>query len=463
MLKLDELADRLGVGNIAQIHDLAPTTAPDEWQRLLGFFGVDYRAVGGSSDPAQAKIAPNFGLFPHQRDVAERTLRFALSPGSRAILHLPTGAGKTRTAMHVVSRFLLANEPSTVVWLAGSAELLHQAADAFASAWSSLGNRHVTLTRFWSDYTADLTTSPDGLVVAGLQKLYSWQKAEWIAAMRFAKSVNLVVVDEAHQAVAPTYRDLVEMLANTGFRSPVIGLTATPGRTWSNIEEDEKLSELFHGNKISLQVAGASDPISFLIKEGYLARPRFRQLFTSTAKVPNGPTMAAAKGGLDYAVPVLERLGEDTGRNVLIVDEVRRLVADGHRRIILFASSVRNAQVLAVALSSVEVDARVLTGETPRASRESLIAAYRRPTAKPMVLCNFGVLTTGFDSPRTSATVIARPTKSLVLFSQMVGRAIRGPRAGGNETCDISTVVDLDLPGFGDIAEAFSNWEDVWE
>jgi len=79
-----------------------------------------------------------------------------------------------------------------------------------------------------------------------------------------------------------------------------------------------------------------------------------------------------------------------------------------------------------------------------------------------LVICNYGVLTTGFDAPNTSATVIARPTKSLVLYSQMVGRATRGPKAGGNVTCEISTVVDIGLPGFGDLAEAFTNWEDVW-
>ena len=75
---------------------------------------------------------------------------------------------------------------------------------------------------------------------------------------------------------------------------------------------------------------------------------------------------------------------------------------------------------------------------------------------------NFGVLTTGFDAPAASAALIARPTKSLVLYSQMVGRVIRGPKAGGTDRCEVVTVVDTTLPGFGDVAEAFTNWEDVW-
>ena len=80
------------------------------------------------------------------------------------------------------------------------------------------------------------------------------------------------------------------------------------------------------------------------------------------------------------------------------------------------------------------------------------------------VLCNYGVLTTGFDAPRTSAVLIARPTKSLVLYSQMVGRGIRGVRAGGNDSAEIVTIIDQGLPGFGNMAEAFTNWEDTgWD
>ena len=77
------------------------------------------------------------------------------------------------------------------------------------------------------------------------------------------------------------------------------------------------------------------------------------------------------------------------------------------------------------------------------------------------MLINYGVLTAGFDAPKTNVAIIARPTTSLVLYSQMVGRAIRGTRAGGNDKSTIFTVVD-NLPGFRDVSQAFLNWEDVW-
>ena len=159
---------------------------------------------------------------------------------------------------------------------------------------------------------------------------------------------------------------------------------------------------------------------------------------------------------------MLEALAEHVDRNIAVIAELNRLVDSGHRRILLFTASVRHAEVVAAALSALGLDARVVTSMTPAPTRKRMIRAFRTLSDKPIIMCNFGVLTTGFDAPNTSAVVIARPTRSLVLYSQMVGRATRGPKAGGNETCEISTVVDIDLPGFSDITEAFTNWEDVW-
>ena len=80
-----------------------------------------------------------------------------------------------------------------------------------------------------------------------------------------------------------------------------------------------------------------------------------------------------------------------------------------------------------------------------------------------MALLNYGVFTAGFDAPVTSCVVVARPTASVVLYSQMVGRAMRGTRVGGNRNCDIWTVVDTNLPGFRSVADAFENWEELWK
>jgi superfamily II DNA or RNA helicase len=164
---------------------------------------------------------------------------------------------------------------------------------------------------------------------------------------------------------------------------------------------------------------------------------------------------------LDLPAEILSHLAEDELWNTAVVDATRDLLSR-HRRVLVFATTVRQAIVLSAVMRALDYNARTVTGTTPKAERESVLQQYTINSTKPMVLFNYGVLTAGFDAPVTSAIVIARPTKSLVLFSQMVGRAMRGKRAGGNERCEIVTVIDPALPGFGDPADAFTNWEDVW-
>ena len=460
--KQTELLSRLGISEPESIHTLDFTKDDDRWQEFLGFFAVDTSgAVPFAREPQVEVIRPQYGLFPHQRHAADRVCDAIVGGHGRVVLHMPTGSGKTRTAMHIVGRFMASNEPSIVIWLATSAELLDQAAGAFDEAWSRLGNREIGVLRFWGDYSPDLFEFSDGLIVAGLQKMHAYKSRHHIELLRLAKSVNLVVVDEAHQAIAPTYREIIDILADTGMKNALLGLTATPGRTWANISADEELSDFFGERKVMLEMDKYDDPVSFLIDHGYLARPTFRRLeFEPTSEIE--PYLKKAMGGDDFDPAVLELLAVQLDRNVIIVDEIRRLIETGHTRIILFGASVQHAELLAAALLGEGVDSRVVTADTGSTERTRIIRAFRGPSSRPIVLCNYGVLTTGFDSPNTSAAVIARPTKSLVLFSQMVGRATRGPKAGGNEKCEISTVVDINLPGFGDIAEAFSNWEDVW-
>jgi len=460
---LNSLAARIELAKVDGLHALNPAEDSEMWQSFVGFFGIDTRAAAPSGvEPDRESVRPEFGLFPHQRRAADGVSNAIRGGRGRVVLHMPTGAGKTRTAMHVVSRFLNASEPTIVVWLAASAELLDQAVDAFQSAWSRLGNREIDIVRFWGSHDPDLTAISDGIIVGGLQKMHAWRTREHLSVLRFAKSVKLVVVDEAHQAIAPTYSALIETLVETGSFNALVGLTATPGRTWSDIAADERLSEFFGEQKVMLEIEGWDDPVSFLIEEGYLARPTFRRLEYEPTPDLKHRMERADDTDDDFDPDLLDDLAVQVGRNVAIIEETKRLIEAGHHRIILFGASVHHAKLLASALIAHEFDARVVTGTTGTASRNRIIKAFRGTSPKPMILCNFGVLTTGFDAPNTSAAIIARPTKSLVLFSQMVGRTIRGPKAGGNESCEISTVVDLDLPGFGDVAEAFMNWEDVW-
>jgi superfamily II DNA or RNA helicase len=457
--KCQELERRIGMP-LAKLRGIAPQLPQDAFDILTGFFGIDLPGEPPTTDAlATQKLNAHYPLFDHQRRAAKNVWRHVNGGTSRVLLHMPTGAGKTRTAMHVIVRYLIEHEPCVVVWLASGAELLDQAADAFEQAWSQMGNRELTVKRAWGAGELDFEGFEDGLLIGGLQKLNSFFERNAISAFRIGRRTKLTIIDEAHQAIAPTYSSVVEQLTETGAENALIGLSATPGRTWNDISEDSRLSEFFHENKVTLTVPGYPDPVSFLIDHGYLAKPTFRSLeFRS-----DGLEVTEKEGkNSDYSGELLEKLGEDPLRNALAIREIQSLISEGHRRIIFFAASVDHAKKVAVLLDAIGIDSGIVTGASSSSQRMRTIKKFKRKTNSPMVMCNFGVLTTGFDAPETSAAVIARPTKSLVLYSQMVGRATRGVKAGGNEACTISTVVDKNLPGFGDITEAFTNWEDVW-
>ena len=227
------------------------------------------------------------------------------------------------------------------------------------------------------------------------------------------------------------------------------------------MEEDAALAAFFGERKVTLDIPGYDDPVRYLIDQGYLASPRFRTLNYEPGPALRQPDVQALATDLDVPDWLLERLGDDAQRNLRIVTALEEMVSR-HSRIIVFASSVRHAHLIAGVLIARGIEALVVTGDTDGRAREKNITRFKGAAATPIVMCNFGVLTTGFDAPRTSAAIIARPTRSLVLYSQMVGRATRGVRAGGNAEAEIVTVVDPALPGFGDIADAFVNWEDVW-
>ncbi len=411
--------------------------------------------------PAISEVTSHYSLFAHQRLASRGAQALLDSAPNRVLLHMPTGSGKTRTAMHLVARELRRHEPCLVVWLAYSEELCEQAASEFDAAWRHLGDRSLSVYRFWGSRTLDISQVQDGFMVAGLAKTYQRAQRDMDFLMRLSDRSALVVIDEAHQAIAESYRFVLDVLVDRVQGSRLLGLSATPGRTWNEPDKDRELAAYFGRRKVTLEVEGYANPVDYLIDEGYLARPTFESLpYTNTRELPAG-TLASLATALDIPENVLAELAVDEQRNLLILNRTENL-AQQHERILLFTATVGHARLLATVLHARGIEAYSVTANTPPGERARIIARYKSLRHGPIVLCNYGVLTTGFDAPRTSAAVIARPTTSLILYSQMVGRAMRGPKAGGHKEAQIVTVVDTSLPGFGEMSDAFRNWEDVW-
>ena len=345
------------------------------------------------------------------------------------------------------------------VWLAASEELCEQATQSLIDAWRALGNRAATVYRYWGDAGVDFAMLEEGFLVASLQKLWSTANSRLRAGepgflTRLGRRTAGVVFDEAHQAIAPTYRFVAEQL--TVDNPPLIGLTATPGRTWRLDGNDYDLADMFGEQKVTIDPRGHDNPVAFLITRGYLAAPEFLRV-----DVDLGADVSEPGGAGDYREADLRAIGNDPAWHAQVVDLTVDALAR-HERVMVFCPSVLSALEASREVNGRGYRAAAIVAHTLAEDRVAAIATFRASNAEPMALFNYRVLTAGFDAPRTRCVIVARPTTSLVLYSQMVGRAMRGPQSGGNRHCEILTVADTRLRGFGSVTEAFNNWEELW-
>lgn len=442
--------------------------------------------------PAVSAVRVQYGLFSHQTNSLLKCVDHLESEDRCVMLHMPTGSGKTRTAMHLIARHLNGRRHGCVVWLVAGVELCVQAADEFRKAWEYLGERPLPVIALWGsaqgiDYESFVAACEgsgrqimaddfeqeiwpleldDAVIVASVDSvnplINRWGPLDRLERQR---RVSLVVFDEAHRAVAETYRIAIETLRGNG---RLLGLSATPGRHHheGDENEDEQLAQMFGNNKVTLQIEGFDSPVEGLIAQGYLSRLE-RESFEIVNDNLSAEEIDEIRNRLstsfDLDTSQLRIIGLSATRNLQIVDRVERLVFDeGHRRIIVFAPSVESSDLLANLLVARDIGAHSVTSATPVASRQHAVKEYKGPDDAPQVLCNYGVLTTGFDAPATSAVVIARPTSSIVLLSQMAGRAIRGPRVGGNAMSKLVTVVDTSIPELVETVSQFHAFDESW-
>ena len=104
----------------------------------------------------------------------------------------------------------------------------------------------------------------------------------------------------------------------------------------------------------------------------------------------------------------------------------------------------------------------LVTGETNLIERRNNIELFKQEKSNMNIIINYGVLTTGFDAPKANVAIIGRPTQSVTLYSQMVGRVMRGKKAGGKKECKVVTVKDP-IYGFRDMSQSFTYWEELWK
>lgn len=321
-------------------------------------------------------------LRPYQIS-AVNDLRASIIAGHRRpLLQAPTGSGKTIVAREITQAAV--EKGSRVLFLAPRRELIFQT----AAKLDAVGLPHGVL-------MAGVNPDPTGRVqVASIPTLYS----RCIKRNHPLPPADLVLVDEAHLAITRSTLAVLDRYAGR----PIVGLTATPARG-----DGRGLGEVFDDLVFGPSVAA-------LVEGGFLVPQRYY--------APYAPDLAGVRIRQgDYEV---RGLAERLDNAKLVGDVVTnwlRLASD--RQTVVFAINIAHSMHLCERFVEEGVRAEHLDANTPNQERSEIL--QRTVAGETQVLCNCFLLSYGWDCPPISCAVLARPTKSLVLFMQMVGRVLR--------------------------------------
>ncbi|MFJ4691972.1 DEAD/DEAH box helicase [Streptomyces sp. NPDC088766] len=396
-------------------------------------------------------------LHDYQEDLVRNitTLLDRLAP-QRAMLSLPTGAGKTRVTAEAAIRWVkrVGDLQGPLLWIAQTEELCEQAVQSWKFVWSKVGaERPLAISRLWGGNEVGNVEGHPHLVVATDAKLERCLEADQYEWLREAA---LVIVDEAHTAISPRYTAILGKLGLTQYetRRHLLGLTATPFRN-TNEEETRRLVNRFGGRRLDEGVFPSGDPYGDLQKWEMLAQVEHRVLEGGSIELTRDEKEQAERMAT-LSRSAEQRLAEDHARSRRIVDEVAGLPKDWPT--LLFATSVDHANYLAALFNDRGVTAAAVDSTTSAQDRRRRIEDFR--DGRIRVLTNYGVLTQGFDAPATRVVVVARPVYSTNVYQQMIGRGLRGPKNGGKPTCLILNVSD-NIENF-DTRLAFTQFEHLW-
>lgn len=443
-------------------------------KKSLDAFGLSYNflPIQKKKRPVLHTSSPQPQLHEFQDWIKRQVSHFLLaSEKNKLMVQMPTGSGKTWTTMESVYDLIrISSQKNTgIVWMAHTDELCEQAIESFNLGWANKGTFDVDLVRLWGGNLSNLKAVPQNpfFCVTSFQTAHSMINTphdrifEIYAKIR--KRASLLVVDEAHQALAPTYKNAIDLLARHDTK--IIGLSATPGRDGIGGIGDEtrRLAEYFDNHILTINPLCEQferTPLQYLQDMEVLSKVENYELKTDHKLQLTEAEKRSLRNTLELPPSVLKRASEDVQRNSLIIGQIIQLVRNMNKKVLVFAPSKDNSDFLASLLNMQRIKARSITGETNFTDRQSAVKMFKNN--KLEVLLNYNVFTTGFDDPKIDCVVIARPTASVVLYSQMIGRGLRGPLNGGTELCTIVDVID-NMEQQPDVDLAHDYFQEAWK
>ena len=355
-------------------------------------------------------------LFDYQEDMKSR-IEKALCLHRSVMAQMPTGTGKTYLLTAVIDSFVRAN-PKAKVWIVAHRRELVSQIDETVRKFHS-----------YSSATSSLLSSVRAMSIQWLMRHYD----------EIEEEPGIIVIDEAHHALAKTYKEMWERFPNAKF----LGLTATPCRL-----NGKGFTDLF-------DVLVQSWSVPEFISKGRLATYDFVSIKSDgvTQRLIDSLQKRGADG--DYQNKEMDML---LNKKPSIERLYRSLEEFGKdRKGIVYAINISHAQKITKLYQEHGVKAIAIDSKTPATERQQDIEAFKKGDIQ--VLVNVDIFSEGFDCPDVEFVQLARPTLSLAKYLQMVGRGLRV--AKGKKNCVIIDNVGL-YRVFGLPSQVW-NWNAMFE
>jgi superfamily II DNA or RNA helicase len=313
---------------------------------------------------------------PYQKDTVN-TLHDLYRKYQRLLLVSPTGSGKTVIAAIIIE--LVIKNSGKVLFLAHRKELITQCSKKL----DEIGIDHGII---MGNHPRNKPQCP--VQLASVQTLINRPKPE----------ATFIIVDECHRSLAASYQTIINCYPDVD----LLGLTATPWRG-----DGQGLGQLYDELYVVAQVQD-------LVNKGFLLAP--------TVYVPHEPNLNGLRivGG-DFLEKELDHV---MNKHLLIKHMVDHwLEHASHRKTVVFACTVEHSKEIVKEFRKNNISAEHIDCNTDSYERDAILE--RLKSGKTKVISNVGILTEGWDLPSLSCVILARPTKSISLYLQMVGRGMR--------------------------------------
>ena len=402
-------------------------------------------------------------LKSYQASVVYEALDQLKKSSVRFIIQMPTGSGKTRVATEIISQFINSSKKDlNILWLAHQKELCAQTFDCFIEVWSHLKNKDLTLRRLWDE--TDKTIIPHNLennnfFIGNFQKIHSELKKNLSGYNNLKKKLDLIIIDEAHKTIAKTYKEVINFFAGT--TTKIIGLTATPGRSIKNQDSNKQLSEFFHDQKVIIKTNNKKGVISHLRDLRILSKASYEAIHTEQNITLTKKQIEYIQRLDELPSDIIYKLSNCQVRNYEILKRIDNLIKENPTsKIIFFGLNIEHSKFICALLNVMGIIARHVDGSTSLNRRAGILDDFKNKNLQ--VLCNDRLISTGFDAPKTDTIIIAKPTFSIVLYSQIIGRGLRGPEIGGTEYCKIIDVKD-NIQGYSNFDAVYEYFDEYFE